>query len=255
MDVTKLLSRLSFIIFICFVSYTKLFAETNLWYAQFQSGVNFPLSKSNKIFVDNGSNFPSPENKDTYTVSHSSHASFMLTVGNKINTTLQYLKYYTLSGRLQYNLPTSIDGKVKQYSDPQFLNYKYNWDISNLALTLDTKLGLYNYNELSFYVNGGLGVSFNSAESFDEKPLINVTPRISPDFSDNTITQLTYHIGIGVDYTFIPKWIASFGYEFASFGDFRSGKGGTTWANESLKLRAYQTNTVSLGVTHFINLQ
>ena len=225
----------------------------NNWYAQLQTGLIFPLLKSNKILIDNGSNFPSPENMDTYSVKHDNQGSIMLTIGEKINTPLSFIKYYTLGGRLQYTFANNLDGSIMQYSDPMFLNYNYNWKLSNFILTTETKLGLLDVEKVSLYINGGLGISFNRAQSYKESPLINVTPRANPDFSDNTETNFTYHIGFGADYKFIPKWLVSFGYEFSSLGDFISGKGATTWANESLKLRSYKTNTILFGVTHFIN--
>ncbi|KTD11736.1 Sporulation related domain protein [Legionella gratiana] len=226
--------------------------ERDHWFVQLQGGIVFPLNENN-ILVDNGSNFPSPANVDAYSVKQSNQGTIALTVGDRITTHSSFINHYTLSGRLQYVFPTDVGNTIMQYSLPEFLNYNYDWKLSTLALTADTKLNLFHFSTFSPYVNGGLGVSFNEARSFNETALPGVTARISPAYSDHTLTQFTYHVGAGIDFSFIPNWLLSAGYEFESFGDFSSGKGQSTWSGESLRLGSYQANTLLFGVTYLIN--
>lgn len=226
--------------------------EYNHWFVQLQGGVVFPLSQSN-ILVDNGSNFPPPANVDVYSVNQSNQGTIALTVGDRIATQSSLINHYTLSGRLQYVFSANVGDTIMQYSLPEFLNYSYDWKLSTLALTADTKLNLFNFSKFSPYVNGGLGVSFNEARSFDETALPGITPRVSPAYANHTLTQFTYHVGAGLDFLFMPNWLFSAGYEFESFGDFSSGKGQYTWAGESLRLDSYQTNALLFGVTYLIN--
>lgn len=226
--------------------------EHNHWFAQLQGGVVFPLSESNMV-VNNGSNFPPPANVDAYSVDQSNQGTIALTVGERMAIQSSFINHYTLSGRLQYVFPTDVGDTIMQYSLPQFLNYSYNWKLSTLALTADTKLNLFNFSKFSPYVNGGLGVSSNQARSFNETAFLGVTSRVSPAFSNHTLTQFTYHVGAGLDYLFTPNWILSAGYEFESFGDFASGNGKSTWSGESLRLGTYQTNTLLFGVTYLVD--
>lgn len=226
--------------------------EYNHWFVQLQGGVVFPLSQSN-ILVDNGSNFPPPANVDAYSVKQSNQGTIALTVGDRIAMQSPLINHYTLSGRLQYVFSANVGDTIMQYSLPEFLNYNYDWKLSTLALTADTKLNLFHFSKFSPYVNGGLGVSFNEARSFNETAFSDVTPRISPAFSNHTSTQFTYHAGAGLDFLLIPNWLFSAGYEFESFGDFSSGKGQSTWSGEALRLGNYQTNTLLFGVTYLIN--
>ncbi|KTD53539.1 Sporulation related domain protein [Legionella santicrucis] len=226
--------------------------EYNHWFVQLQGGVVFPLSQSN-ILVDNGSNFPPPANVDSYSVKQSNQGTIALTVGDRIATQSSLINHYTLSGRLQYVFSANVGDTIMQYSLPEFLNYSYDWKLSTLALTADTKLNLFNFSKFSPYVNGGLGVSFNEARSFDETALPGITPRVSPSYANHTLTQFTYHVGAGLDFSFVPNWLFSAGYEFESFGDFSSGKGQSTWAGESLRLDSYQANTLLFGVTYLMN--
>mgnify|MGYP002137375818 CR=1 FL=1 len=97
-----------------------------------------------------------------------------------------------------------------------------------------------------------MGVSFNEARAFNEMAFPGVTARITPAFSNHTLTQFTYHVGAGLDILFTSNWLLSVGYEFESFGDFSSGNGKSTWSGEHLQLDSYQANTVLLGITYLI---
>ncbi|VEB32304.1 Opacity protein and related surface antigens [Legionella sainthelensi] len=226
--------------------------EHNQWFVQLQGGAIFPLNPGS-ILVGNGSNFPAPANVDRYSTNQSSQGTIALTIGNRIATQSSLINHYTLSGRLQYVFEGDVGNNIMQYSLPEFLNYSYDWKLSTLALTADTKLNLFNFSKFSPYVNGGLGVSFNEARAFNETAFPGITPRVSPAYTNHTLTQFTYHVGAGLDFLFVPNWLFSAGYEFESFGDFSSGKGRSTWAGESLRLNSYQTNTLLFGVTYLMN--
>lgn len=226
--------------------------EHNQWFVQLQGGAIFPLNLGT-ILVSNGSNFPAPENVDRYSTNQSSQGTIALTIGNRIATQSSLINHYTLSGRLQYVFEGNVGNSIMQYSLPEFLNYSYDWKLSTLALTADTKLNLFNFSKFSPYVNGGLGVSFNEARAFNETAFPGITPRVSPAYTNHTLTQFTYHVGAGLDFSFAPNWLFSAGYEFESFGDFSSGNGQSTWAEESLGLGSYQANTLLFGVTYLMN--
>lgn len=223
--------------------------DQNKWFVQLQGGAIFPLNHG-QILVANGSDFPAPENVDIYATQQSTQGTIALTVGKQIVTQSSLIKHYTLSGRLQYKFLANVGNTIMEYSAPEFLNYNYNWKLAALALTADSKVNLFSFSNFSPYVNGGLGVSFNQAQSYKETALPDVTARISPAYANHTLTQFTYHVGAGVDFSCTQNWLLSAGYEFESFGHFASGKGKSTWSGESLPWGSYQGNTVLLGITY-----
>ncbi|WP_028387738.1 SPOR domain-containing protein [Legionella fairfieldensis] len=222
------------------------------WFVQLQGGVFFPLM-DRQILIDNGADVPAPGNVDIYSVKQSNPGTIALTVGHRMTTQLSTIDHYTFSGRLQYVLPANVGKTIMQYSIPEFLNYNYNWKLSALALTADTKLNLFNFSNFLPYINGGLGVSFNQARSYRETALPEVTPRVSPAYANHTLTHFTYHVGAGLDFFYARHWLLSVGYEFESLGDFSSGKGQSTWFPESLYLGTYQANTLLFSVTYLID--
>lgn len=221
------------------------------WFVQLQGGAIFPLNHG-QILVANGADFPAPENVDIYSTHQSTQGTIALTVGNRIATQSSLINHYTLSGRFQYQFSANVGNTITEYSSPEFLNYNYNWKLAVLALTADTKLNLFNFSKFSPYVNGGLGVSFNQAQSYTETALPDVTARISPAYANHTLTQFTYHVGAGLDFSCTQNWLLSAGYEFESWGHFASGRGKSTWSGESLQSGTYQGNTVLVGITYLM---
>lgn len=225
--------------------------ELNNWFIQLQGAALFPLSNK-ALLIDNGSNAAAPENTDAYSVKNESHGSIALTVGNRIPVQSSWINHYTLSSRLQYVLPVHPGDTIMQYNRPEFLNYSYNWKLSSLAWTLDSKVNLLHSSQFSPYVNGGLGLAFNRARSYYETAFAGITARYSPAYENNNLTQFTYHLGFGLDYFLTPNWILSAGYEFESLGSFATGRGQSTWSSEALRLKSYQANTVLIGITSLL---
>ena len=221
------------------------------WFVQAQGGVGFPQS-TDQILVDNGSNFTPPANVDFYSVDPSDQGSVALTIGKQF-ATQSFIHHYTVSGRVHYLIPANVGNTIMQYSRLENLNYNYNWKLSTLALTADTKVNVFNFSRWLPYVNGGLGISLNKARGYSETALSDVTARVSPAYANHASSQFTYHVGAGLDYLYNQNWRLSAGYEFESFGAFSSGSGQTTWSGKSLSIGRYQTNSILLGITYLVN--
>lgn len=225
--------------------------EANQWFAQIQGGIVSP-SANDIMTVDNGSNFPPPLNVDRYSLNYHQQDTFALTIGQRVATHFPLLQSYTISGRIQHINAENVGGTIMQYSLPEFLNYNYHWNIETTTVTADTKLNIVQLASFSPYVNGGLGIAFNKANSYTETAFPGVTPRISPSYSNRTFDEFTYHIGGGLDFALTPHWLLSAGYEFTSLGDVKSGRGQSTWAGESLHISAYHANVLLLGVSYMV---
>ncbi|QDQ40329.1 outer membrane beta-barrel protein [Legionella geestiana] len=224
----------------------------NPFFIQVFGGANFP-SGLDSLRVQNGSEYPFPQNVDTYSTRSTTTGSVGLAAGRRFATTHRWIRDYSLGGRLQYVFPADIGGTITQYSLSQFENYHYRWKLSALALTADAKLNFMGTHGISPYASGGLGASFNRAASFRETANAGVTPRISPAFADRNATQFAWHAGAGLDFFEHANWLVSAGYEYESFGDFASGKGQSTWSGESLRAGTLSTNTILFGITRLID--
>lgn len=222
------------------------------FFVQVLGGANFP-SGLDSLRVHNGSEFPFPQNVDTYSTRSSNSGSVGLAAGRRFASTHRWIHHYSLGGRLQYVFPADMGGTITQYSLSQFENYRYRWKLSALALTADAKLNFLETHGISPYASGGLGASFNRAASFRETANAGVTPRISPAFADRNATQFAWHAGAGLDFFEHANWLVSAGYEYESFGDFASGKGQSTWSGESLRAGTLSTNTILFGITRLID--
>lgn len=225
----------------------------NKWFVLVQGG---GLSSQNhgNFLIDNGSDYPAPENVDVYSSKQRDQGTVALTLGKQIPVQSAVVNQYTLSARLQYLIPENVGDTIMQYSLPQFLNYNYSRKLSALALTADTKINMLHLAIVSPYLNGGLGISLNQMKSYSEAALPGVTARVSPGFANQSSTQFTYHVGAGLDFAFADNWSCSVGYEYEDFGRFSSGSGQWTWAAAGvLPFGSYHANTALFGLTHLID--
>lgn len=222
------------------------------WYFRAEGGGASP-SFASSMTVDNGSNYPSPYNVDVYTTSKQNQGILALSAGKRWKAYLPFLDRVSLGLRYQHFFKRNMGGTITQYSMPQFLNYTYSWDISANTFTADTKLNLIERYHFSPYINGGLGLSLNQTQAFNEVAIPPVTPRYSPAFQNMTKGQFTYHVGAGLDYQLKEQWLISLGYEFQQLGTMSSAAGLSTWSGEKLSLGQYKANVALIGLTYLTN--
>lgn len=235
------------------IVYKEMDTLQNKWFVLAQAG-GLASQNHGNFLIDNGSDFPAPENVDIYSSQQREQGTIALTLGKQIPVQSAIFNQYTLSARLQYLIPENVGDTIMQYSLPQFLNYTYSRKLSALALTADTKINLLHLAIVSPYLNGGIGVSFNRMNSYSETALSGVTARVSPGFANHSSTQFTYHVGAGLDFALADSWSCSVGYEFEDFGRFSSGSGQWTWATAGvLPFGSYHANTALFGLTHLID--
>ncbi len=223
------------------------------WFIFGAVGGQKPSFKSS-MYVNNGSLLPSPSNQDSYSVNQDkAEPMIVVFAGRYWQTDKKWFPAYALGVRYEALFSTRISGAITQYSLPLFTNYVYNWDISSNLLFASGKLNLFKYKRVLPYMAGGVGAGFNRASQYTETALPNITPRVSPGFTNNLNTAFAYHVGAGLDFQLLPQWILSFAYQYMDLGNVASGPGVSTWSNESLQLGHYRSNSLLLGVTYLFS--
>lgn len=209
---------------------------------------------NNHMTVNNGSNFPSPENVDLYTTNNGTNPPILGgLIGYRWQRDETLFPATLLALRYQHLFSQDIKGDILQYSLPEFTNYTYTWGMSANVISLYSKIDIAQYKQLMPYFAVGLGASFNNATTYQETALNGVTPRISPAFASQTQTQFAYNVGAGVDWLLAPKWIVSVGYDYQSFGNLSSGPGESTWSATQLNLGRVATNTATIGISYLLD--
>lgn len=223
--------------------------DGNTWYAQLEGGAAFP-TYSSSVAVPNGSNFTPPSHLDSYATSRGTQGLIAFYAGRRWDMPLQYFSHASLGLRYQYLFQRDIGETISQYSHPDFTNYNYSWKVSANTLTADTKLNFAERYRFSPYITGGIGISFNEAQSYSETALPPVTARFTPGFQNHTQTEFAYHAGAGLDYQLKDQWLVSLGYLYEQLGVFSSGNGVGSWSQDYLSLGQYRANEIRLGLTY-----
>ncbi|OGV27652.1 MAG: hypothetical protein A3F18_07695 [Legionellales bacterium RIFCSPHIGHO2_12_FULL_37_14] len=192
--------------------------------------------------VDNGSNFAPPNNVDLYTTTNKSSAVFELSAGRRWTTYNRIFPAYELDLLWQFGFNNNLGGTITQYSEPVFLNYSYKWKVQSNLLLVAAKLNVAQYKIFLPFVTGGIGPTFNLANSYNETAFSGVTERISPSFQDNNTPQFAYRLGAGIDVALNPQILISVGYNYQNLGHVSSGYGLSSWSTEKLSLGSYGQN-------------
>lgn len=180
---------------------------------------------------------------DLYTVNGISNQAFgAFEMGYAFARPKKWLPRFSLGVNVRYVPNTSITGKVDQYSLPQFENYTYSYDVNLLSFLLVLKADLYRFHDFLPYLLFGGGLTNYSASNYTEQATVGVTPRVNPAFNGGSGNNLTYELGIGVEYILLKNLSFSLDYDYLNFGTIDSGVGanyntltGTNYDNQLLK--------------------
>lgn len=224
-------------------------ASNGHWFAALGAGAQYPDWHAN-IPVNNGSNLPTPYNVDLYSTQTNAQPVIAVFAGRRWERDVRFLPAYSLGVFWQYLFTTQVGNQVMLYSDPQYVNYNYQWNVDANLVLASGKLNLIQYGMFSPFVNGGIGGAFNHAGFYHESALPNVTPRNPPGFSSHVSTQFAYNVGAGLDVRVRPNMIVSAGYLYQDLGNVLSGSGTGTWANQDLNIGAYRSNEFLISLTY-----
>jgi opacity protein-like surface antigen len=237
-------------LFLFFLS-TVVLAQGN-WFAGVGSGATF-LNVDNNHHVSSGAGWPN----DTYhNTNVDATALLVLDGGYQWAHDSAWLPFYSLGASYTYGFPTAVNGKVEQYSLPEFTNYHYHYKIQTQTILAQFKLDLYQWQGLMPFLLAGAGASVNYARSYMENPVSGVTPRVSPGFKDQTNTYFAYVFGTGLDYIVQKNLWLGLTYEYSNLGSAKTGRGANTdmltgmnYATDHLKT-SVRSNAVFLSMTY-----
>jgi len=225
------------------------------WYLTAGVGRTQPLTNSNN-FVGTGPGWP-----DDHYIANDTHGSAMGIIGGGY-TWYRYDEWFpalSLGAQFTYTTQSKISGVIDQYSLAQFENYSYNYQFHRSTLLGVGKADIYPLGNFLPYATGGLGVSFNTTNNYNEQPLSNVTPRISPGFRSATNWYVSYMVGLGIDYVICDNLWLSVEYNYGDFGFAKTGNGVSTpslagfdYSNQSIKNKLTANNFL-FSVTYLLN--
>lgn len=225
----------------------------NNWFVATDLGVMHTNIKK-VMTVHNGSNYPPPLDTDEYSVAQPTPMMLDFMAGHRWQRNQQWLPAYALALRYQHLYSHKANGRITQFSIPEFENYSYSWKLAADTLSLYSKFDLTQYKRVMPYVDAGIGVSLNRSKNYYEVAYHEVMPRISPAYGSGSNTHLTYNLGAGIDVILTPKLLLSLGYDYQQFGGTTSGFGqGARWSREQLDLGNTSSNMALLGMTYLID--
>ena len=113
------------------------------------------------------------------------------------------------------------------------------------------------FNPLHPYFNLALGSAFNKANSFTTYPDRGTcTLNLTPTFADNSTTQFSYNIGLGVDMDITSQVRLGLGYRYSNFGHSSLGAGivrvgqYTASIDSSVRFNTVSTNQLLAQLTY-----
>jgi len=222
----------------------------NNWFVAAELG--WQKGAASEMTVNNGSGFPPPSNMDIYTAQSNRRTSIGLGAGYRWQRDKLWVPQVSLGLRYKYLFEDSIEGQVIQYSLPQFTNYDYKLNTTSNALLLSAKVDVYAFKNIMPYLGVGLGAARNQA-SYSETALPGITPRISPQFADQSNFEMSYTLGFGLDARLTDSITFSAGYEFQDWGGANTGNGTVGWSDQSLSQSNYQSHALLLSMDYLFN--
>ncbi len=235
-----------------FVSNTQMQPDT--WIMGAGGGLSWINLPSNE-YIENGIGIlapygvPAPYNYDNYSVNAQQAGIFQYFFGYRWHRSASCLPYYSLSAQYTHFFSSNVSGEVTQFSFPAFENYNYKMRYTADLFTLNGKFDLIDFHSFLPYLSAGIGAIFNHINSYDESPLSNVTPRMSPGYRGNSDVKLAGTLGAGLDFIVNNHYWVTLGYEHVFQGNIRSGPGVGLWSNSVLNLGNVKMDSVFLVLT------
>lgn len=190
-----------------------------------------------------------PEIEKAYIADNSTRSLF----DGELFLGLQKALPHTLQGQLGlaigFTNNASLAGVIWDDADPEFNNHTYNYKIQHTHVAVKGKLLADPGYWLIPWISGSLGVGFNNARDFYNKPLI-YEALSNPNFSSHCQTAFTYTLGAGVQKALSAHWQMGIGYEFADWGKSNLGQAAGQSLNSGLRLSHLYTNGVLLNFTY-----
>ena len=219
--------------------------DEGTWYASGSMGAAFPTV---------GSSFDAHTGigwSDDIYLQKSTHNSEILSgaFGYRWYRQQRWFPYLFLNANYAFVFPTTINGRIVQFSLPQYNNFAFQYDIQRQTVLAIAKGTLFDYHHLLPFVSFGAGVTLNRIQHYQEVADIGIYPRISPAYANHTNTQFSYSLGVGVDYALSHRFWLGVQYQYGHYGTANSGCGATTWYCN--KIKTPYSEKVVAGTFHY----
>ncbi|CDZ78151.1 Opacity protein antigens [Legionella massiliensis] len=147
------------------------------------------------------------------------------------------------------NSKMDFSGRVWDFDDSQFSNYKYRYNVQHARIGLKGKL----IGDLGYmvqpYVSASIDAGFNRAKHFTLTTLIPEAVAF-PGFQSNSTTTVAYTLGAGIQRALTTHWRAGVGYEFASLGTSKLGIAPGQAVGSGLKSKNLYTNELQFSISY-----
>lgn len=168
----------------------------------------------------------SEELPDKYNTSSIQHADVALLSGGYVwSRSTSFLPFVSLGLEYARFFSGKISGFIEDYSSHEDINFGYHYQLSHHNLHLLGKANLYCWRGWMPYIVAGIGMSWNQLTAYDENNLSMLySEHANPYFPNKVKSNLSYSLGVGVDYQLTKNIWSGFGYRYNNFGQITSGE-------------------------------
>ncbi len=213
------------------------------WFVGANAGATLPQVSTN-TYVATIPGWPN----DQYHYSHTNAATLLSLLGGYTwSTSHRFLPSYSLGVSYSYVYPSTIGGRIRQFSLPTFENYNFQYQVQRQTILAIFKADIQRWSDTMPFITAGAGLSINKASNYQEQALTGVTPRVSPGFGSQTNTQFSYTVGAGLDYIVKKNVTVSLEYNYGYFGHVQTGYG-----NGQRLSTALSANTIMVSANYFL---
>ncbi len=142
-----------------------------------------------------------------------------------------------------------LSGNIWDDADSRFNNYSYSYHVQHTHIAVKGKLLADRGYWVIPWVSVSLGIGFNDAHDFQNRPLI-FEAVTTPNFASNTQTSFTYTLGAGVQKSLNQHWQVGAGYEFADWGRSQLNRASGQTLNSGLSLNHLYTHGLLFNLTY-----
>lgn len=202
------------------------------WWVAIEGGYNFSTVNSNTLSEPMPFVFPpndyyvSQARNDTGSVGAGLSYQFNLPGWEKLSN--QWFSTDRLGLFYDYYFPANIDGKIYKW-ESSTIGYDYQYVVVSHVVWLDNQLDIISWKKLTPFVDASIGSAFNTASNYSENP-VELPPRPSAAFANNTSTQFAWRAGFGLNYALDAyKYVSqiSLEYRYSDLGNVNTGTSGT----------------------------
>lgn len=237
-------------------SWVEIPAETLPATKQEMAAVPTPVKKPKHFFyveAGTGLNLGMPAKvstvfRDEYVIKSMKPAGLLaLGVGLETRREATWFPGYRVGLEYSQAFAASVQGKHTSFED----HWDYHYTVSQQNLLLIGKAQVFRFKALMPYVSAGLGLNWTQAQGYHETLTSEGIAPNSPDFRKGSKTQLSYSLGIGLDYAFSPKLSASLDYSYAFQGVMQTGADKESVQQSRLR-HSLQAQAFKIQIRYFI---